>query len=319
MQKLFIFAWFILLQAGLLQAQDEKYTEWYLQKNDVEIFVKEILSGKDTVIVVHGGFGASHHYMMDAVKGLEDKFHFILYDQRGSLLSPVKKENLSFQENVRDLYDLIQALKMKKVKLLCHSMGTLVGMELARQYPDLVDNLVLTGIVIPKSDSVKSVFSERYEKQVKFLLNRKEVLQLKQPYKDKGVDTLRSVDDIVNSPLSHKDLTEYWRINFAAVNIYNVKKYNLLKGGKAYYNPAASVMSETVNWKYDYREIMDENTKTTVINGAYDFFDFNSEKLRELLKDYRKIKLHIIPLAGHNSWIDAPVIFRKYLEKGLLR
>ncbi|MEX0723553.1 MAG: alpha/beta hydrolase [Gracilimonas sp.] len=307
----------ILLQSTFLFAQDKDYSEWYLQREDVNIFVKEFGAEKDTVIVIHGGFGANHDYMIDAIKGLENKFHFVLYDQRGSLLSPTKKENLTFQNNVDDLHELTKALKLKKVKLFCHSMGTLVGMEFTKQYPDLVTNLVLAGALIPKSDSVQSVFSERQKSQVNFLMNRKEVLELAQPYKDKGIDSLKSIQDIEKSRLTHKDLTEHWRLNFAAVNIYDIKKSNLLKGGRAYYKNDASVMSETVNWDYDYRSVMNKKTKTTVINGAFDFLDFDSKIYKMHLEGYPHIQLKIIPDAGHNVWIDKPKIFKKYLIEGL--
>jgi pimeloyl-ACP methyl ester carboxylesterase len=316
MKKITLFFLLLIFQFFQLLAQDKNYSEWYLQREDVNIFVKEFGKGKDTVIVIHGGFGANHDYMIDAVKGLEKKFHFVLYDQRGSLLSPTKKENLTFQKNVDDLYALIKALRLKNVKLFCHSMGTLVGMEFTRQHPELVVNLVLSGAILPKSDSMKTVFSERYEKQVSFLSNRKEVTELIQPFKEKGLDSLKSIQDIEKSKLSHKNLTEYWRINFAAVNIYDIQKYNLLKGGQAYYKQDASVMAETVNWNYDYRSAMN-NTKTTIINGAYDFLDFNGEILKTGLKEYPNIQLEIIPYAGHNSWVDNPKLFKKYLSNAL--
>jgi proline iminopeptidase len=53
-------------------AQDKNYEEWYLTtKDSVAIFVKEIKSqSKDTVIVIHGGFGANQDYMLVAIKGL---------------------------------------------------------------------------------------------------------------------------------------------------------------------------------------------------------------------------------------------------------
>lgn len=309
----------ILLQSTFLIAQDKNYTEWYLQREDVDIFVKELGKGSDTVIVVHGGFGANHNYMLDAIDGLKDKFHFILYDQRGSLLSPTKKENLTFQKNVDDLYALIKSLKLKKVKLFCHSMGTLIGMEFTKQHPDLVSNLVLAGAIIPKSDSLKSVFSNRYEEQIDFLTHRKEVTELIKPYKDNGIDNLKSIQDIEKSKLSQKDLTEYWRINYAAVNIYDIKKYNLVKGGRAYYKQAASIMTETVNWNYDYRDVMNNMTKTTIINGDYDFLDFHGKILKSLLIRYNRIELKIIPNAGHVSWIDNPLLFKKYLYEALTR
>lgn len=95
--------------------------------------------------------------------------------------------------NVDDLYALIKDLKLKKVKILYHSMDTLAGMEFTKQHPEFVLNLALTGTIIPKSDSLESVFSECYEKQANFLLNRSEVAGLIKLFKDKGVNSLKSV------------------------------------------------------------------------------------------------------------------------------
>lgn len=304
---------FVLFQLNLVAAQDKNYTEWYLQREDVDIFVKETGQGKDTVIVIHGGFGANHDYMLDAIKGLEDRFRFILYDQRGSLLSPAKKEDLTFQKNVDDLFALTKALNLRKVKLFCHSMGTLVGMEFTKQHPDLVSHLVLSGAILPKSDSVETVFSEQVNARVDFLMSRKEVRDLMKPYESKGFHDVRTVQDIEKSQLTHKDLTEYWRIKFAATNIYDISKYNIVKGGWAYYKQDAAVMSQTVNWDYDYREVLNNNAKTTVINGDHDFFDFHGEIFTSLLKNYKEIELKLIPNAGHNSWIDNPSEFKEYL------
>lgn len=289
-----------------LIAQDKNYEEWYLTtKDSLKIFVKEIKSAsRDTVIVVHGGFGANHDYMLDAIKGLESKFHFILYDQRGSLLSPAPVEKLTFQSNVNDLYELITGLKLKKVKLLCHSMGTLVGMEFAKLYPELVSNIVLTGALIPKADSSKSVFSAEIEKNFEYLVNRPEIKKIKKYYIEN------------KSTLTDKEKTEYWRISFAEANIYDISKWRLLKGGQIYYSPKAAVMAETVNWKYDYRILLN-SLKATVVQGQYDFLGFNLTVYKELTKEYKNIKLELIPNAGHNSWIDNPGLFKKYLLNGL--
>jgi proline iminopeptidase len=287
-------------------AQDKNYEEWYLTtKDSVAIFVKEIKSqSKDTVIVIHGGFGANQDYMLDAIKGLEKKFHFILYDQRGSLLSPAPFEKLTFQKNVNDLFELITELKVKKAKLLCHSMGTQVGMEFAKQHPELISNLVPTGTLIPNAKSSKDVFSNQVNNNIDFLASRPEVKKLKKYYLDNKAN------------LSDKEKTEYWRISFAESNIYDMSKWKLLKGGQIYYNQEASVMDETVNWNFDYRSILD-SLKTTIIQGQYDFLDFNLLNFKEQIKEFKNIDLKIIPNAGHNAWIDKPKSFKKYLKRAL--
>jgi len=60
--------------------------EWYLRSFDnVRLYMYEFGTGKDTVLVLHGGFGAEHSYMLTALRPLEKQYHFVLYDQRGSL------------------------------------------------------------------------------------------------------------------------------------------------------------------------------------------------------------------------------------------
>ncbi|MBE7177168.1 MAG: alpha/beta hydrolase [Mucilaginibacter polytrichastri] len=319
MMKRFLTLLFVLVHGSLVMAQEKPDQEWYLQREDLDIFVKETGAGTDTVIVIHGGFGANHDYMLDAIRPLKDRYRFILYDQRGSLLSPTKAENLTFPKNVGDLLALADALKLKRVKLFCHSMGTLVGMEFARQHPERVSHLVLAGSLLPKSDSLKSIFSARHDEQVHFLSTRKAVSALLQPFKEKGVDSLRSIADIDRFGFSHKELSDYWRIQFAAVNVYDMRKFPLVKGGRAYYKPAASVMVESVNWNYDYRKRLNNGIKTTFINGNYDFFDFDGRVLEEQLKTYPNVQVAMIPDAGHNSWIDQPERFADDLHKALSR
>lgn len=289
-----------------IKAQDKNYEEWYMNTSDsVRIYVKELKSiSNDTVIFVHGGFGANHDYLLDALKGLEKEFHFILYDQRGSLLSPAPIDKLTFKKNVNDLYELVTKLKLKKVKLVCHSMGTLVGMEFAKLYPNLVSKLVLTGAIIPKADSSDDVFSEQMGRNIEYLENRDEVKKEQKYYLDNKEN------------LTDKENTELWRISFATANIYTISKWRLLKGGMIYYNQDVSIMAETVNWEYDYRNTLN-SLNATVIQGQFDFLDFNLTKYKEQVKEFKNIKLEIIPNAGHNSWIDNPRLFRKYVVIGL--
>lgn len=299
-----------------LFSQSKDYSEWYLRTPDIldaynqDIYVRELGTGKDTVVVIHGGFGANHDYMLDAIQGLEEKYHFVLYDQRGSLLSPGPKEKLTFQKNVGDLDLLIKQLGTKKVKIMAHSMGTLVAMEYLSQHPEKVSNLVLIGAIPSKSDSMSDVFSKRTEEQVKFLSFRPEV---------KALPIYKRYKELKGKFSSDRERTDFNRMTFAASNIYKIDRYKLMRGGFHYYKEDASVMSETVNWKYDYRKFLNDNAKTTIIFGDHDFLDFNGEVHQELIKNYKNIKFRLIKSAGHNIWVDEPEIFRKELESALKR
>ena len=296
--------------------QNKNYSEWYLRTPDSldaynqDIYVRELGTGKDTVVVIHGGFGANHDYMLDAIEGLENKYHFVLYDQRGSLLSPAPKEKLTFQKNVNDLDLLIRQLGNRKVKIMAHSMGTLVAMEYLQQHPEKVSNLVLAGAILTRSDSMESVFSKRQNEQIKFLSSRPEV---------KALPIYKRYKELKGKFTSDRERTDFNRMAFAASNIYKIDRYKLMRGGFHYYKDEASVMSETVNWKYDYRKSLNDNAKTTIIFGDHDFLDFNGEVHRELIKNHKKINFRLIKSAGHNIWIDQPEIFRKELDMALQR
>lgn len=299
-----------LLIAVSVSAQQNKYEEWYFNtKDSLRIYVKESLSkSTDTVIVLHGGFGANHDYMLDATKGLEDQFHFVFYDQRGSLMSQpsAPEKYLTFDKNVGDIETLMKALNIKKAKFLCHSMGTLVGMEFLKQHPEMVKNMVLAGALTPVAKSAEDVFTKRQNEQVKFLMERKEVKDLLQPY-----------ERIQNLP--PREAIRKWRIQFASVNSYQLNKsLQNFKGGMAYFNQrVANAMPKTINWNYDFRDAMNKNGKITVINGEYDFMDFGSKTYSENIKNYPSIELKVIPNSGHNVWSDEPELFKKELEKAL--
>ena len=63
---------------------------WYLptKTKDVRLYVTELGSGPP-VIFLHGGPGNDFNYFIDAARPHIDRYRFIFFDQRGSLLSPV--------------------------------------------------------------------------------------------------------------------------------------------------------------------------------------------------------------------------------------
>lgn len=298
---------------GLLEAQNPASEEWYLKtKDSLDLFIKETGRGSDTIIMVHGGFGANHEYLKDITRELRDQFHFILYDQRGSLLSPCREDKLLFERNVADLYQLINELKIKKANVFCHSMGTLVGMEFASKHPDRIKKLMLCASLPLKSDGIKDIFDPRYKQQVQFLQERDAVRELLAPYlKKQGPDSSQIRYYNYRSKLTDREQTELWHIQFASVNIYDIAKWRKVKGGRAYYNQEAAKMANSVDWKYDYRKPLNSGMNTTVIMGDHDYIDFHGKNLKKQVSDYKNIAIEIIEDAGHTIWIDQPARFQK--------
>lgn len=79
--------------------------QWYMKTaDDVVHYVAEhgIESRPGNVVVVlHGGWGAEHSYLLPAVRPLGHEYKFVLYDQRGSLRSPVKPPGADYLHRTR--------------------------------------------------------------------------------------------------------------------------------------------------------------------------------------------------------------------------
>lgn len=99
---------------------------------------------KPVVIVLHGGPGADHRYLL-GLKALADDFHIVFYDQRGTGLSPrVPADQISVQTFIDDLDAFVTAFGHgRPVHLLGHSWGAMLASAYTGQHPGKVDRLVL--------------------------------------------------------------------------------------------------------------------------------------------------------------------------------
>ena len=103
---------------------------WYVRTRDKQarLFVTSLGKGP-RVVVLHGGWGADLLYMVGAIEPHLADHEFVLFDQRGSLLSPHegKVEDLTVDKLVDDLEQLRVELGDERLVLLGHSMGTRRG------------------------------------------------------------------------------------------------------------------------------------------------------------------------------------------------
>jgi proline-specific peptidase len=288
--------------------------EWYLPTEDkgIELYVYEVGVGRP-VVVVHGGFGAEHSYLLDAIKGLEGNFRFVFYDQRGSLRSPCKAELISIEKHVQDLEALRHELKLDKMTLFAHSNGTLLVMYYLQRYPQNVENVVFVGAVPPKGGKYLDPSEVAIEKASKeAFLRFVERPEIKTEYKKEGIDQPNK---------SAKQLTHLFRISFAAGNIYNVERWRQMKGGKVFWSQeAARATSNTLAADYDFTQVLRQHPyPITVIAGDHDLADFGNGIWRKVSTELRNVELVIVSKAGHNVWIDELVAFQEALKKGLIK
>ena len=103
-------------------------------------------AGSPVLLFLHGGPGVcDRHLVIRDQRPLAERFTLALWDQRGSGKS-FSKEGLSRTVHVEDYVSdgeavirwLCRELGCEKVVLVCHSWGTVIGVQLAQRLPGLV-------------------------------------------------------------------------------------------------------------------------------------------------------------------------------------
>lgn len=117
--------------------------EEVVQLNGVSLFTRTVGAGPD-VIVLHGGPGAHHDYLLPQFDLLATTRRLRFYDQRGGGRSPVERTtSVGWREQVADVDALIARWTAAPATLLGYSWGGLLALLYAVHHPDRVGRLAL--------------------------------------------------------------------------------------------------------------------------------------------------------------------------------
>ncbi|MEI2718765.1 MAG: alpha/beta fold hydrolase [Gemmatimonadales bacterium] len=109
----------------------------------VSLFERRIGAGPE-VIVLHGGPGAHHDYLLPGMDALATGRTLVYYDQRGGGRSAVARDvPVGWREQVADLEALRDVWGLDQLHLLGYSWGGLLAMLYAVTYPARVASLAL--------------------------------------------------------------------------------------------------------------------------------------------------------------------------------
>ncbi len=118
-------------------------TEETVHVNGISLFTRTVGDGPD-VIVLHGGPGAHHDYLLPQYDLLATGRRLRYYDQRGGGRSPVGRDTpVGWREQVADLDALITLWRAAPATLLGYSWGGLLAMLYAVGHADRVGRLAL--------------------------------------------------------------------------------------------------------------------------------------------------------------------------------
>jgi proline iminopeptidase len=130
--------------------------------NGIAIFERRVGVGPP-VVVLHGGPGAHHDYLLPGFDALADRRLLIYYDQRGGGRSPVGREvSVGWRDHVADLEALRIAWGFERLTLLGYSWGGLLAMLYATEQPGRVERLALVSPA-PVWRGARDEFERRFE------------------------------------------------------------------------------------------------------------------------------------------------------------
>jgi proline iminopeptidase len=315
--------------------------EWYNWTDDgVRHYVLEFgraAAPGDTVVVLHGGWGAEHSYLVDPLLPLADRYRFVLYDQRGSLRSPAPDSTLSLDRLVADLEDLRGALGMDRMTLVAHSMGTALAYAYLAAHPDRVRGLVLASAVHPapfaggiNMDFIRRVWPQAdsaalFRARQAFVDSANRRAKARVDAEGLLPDSLRAVPaseiDVFRIG-EDRDRTRAWRIFFAAVNTCDGANWRQMKGGQVYYSESAAraIMRDSLYARRAgafWPALRSYRGPVRVIGGTCDFIDLGPAVWPHVVDRLPNAELAVIPGAGHNLWMDRPEAFRDALSAAL--
>src|SRR3989440_12498052 len=115
----------------------------FVEVNGVRLFTRPVGSGP-RVVVLHGGPGAHHDYLLPQYDLLGNRRELFYYDQRGGGQSPVSRDTpVGWREHVADLDALRLHLGTERLTLCGYSWGGLLAGLYLLEHPEHVERLAL--------------------------------------------------------------------------------------------------------------------------------------------------------------------------------
>lgn len=328
------------------------FKQWYMRTQNTDgsqlahYIVEYGVEAKpgNTVIVLHGGWGAEHSYLIPAIRPIADTHRFVLYDQRGSLRTPVSPPaKISYSALVADLEQLRQRLGLDKVTLMAHSMGNHLAYGYLRAHPERVAGLILVGAVPPAALTdeepafLKDVWPGYSRSDAAAIATRKETWA--RDWSDRCLNIaieegLIPKDWAVKHPpetnpnlqalyiKKDQDKTAFWRMCYTAVNTFGGNNWREMQGGMVYYTQAAAdaVLADPV-YETAVREFWPTlkgfGGPVRVIIGTHDYVDIGPVFWPKLVSKMPNARLAVIQNAGHSAWMDEPGEFTRTLRSAL--
>jgi len=253
--------------------------------NGIQLFHDEI--GEGSPILFHHGYTSSHDTWLNKIAPqLSDNYRCIVLDCRGAGNSEHTIDGYSIEQYVEDVIGLADSLNLEKFTFLGHSMGGGIGMQLAINYPERLEKLILVA-PIPSGGTTPP---DELTVVAKAMKDRQRQLRKEPDRRDKMIQERKkmqireiSIEDIENAVDRALSISEgHFEQSLESMEQFNVT------------NQLSNIV-----------------TPTLMISGAADALaKANMEDLQRL----PNATIHVFSRVGHSPHNDVPEQFAEVLN-----
>jgi pimeloyl-ACP methyl ester carboxylesterase len=124
--------------------QDRQFESHLINLNGINLHYQ--IAGKGApLLFLHGGFGTGKLQFQPQFEALKNDYQLISPDTRGHGQSTFDSVPFSYELFAKDVYLLVEELKLDSVNIIGFSDGGITGLILAATHPEKVRNLVVIG------------------------------------------------------------------------------------------------------------------------------------------------------------------------------
>ena len=278
--------------------------------NGVRIAYRIVGTGRDTLIVIHGGPGLTMDYLAADFEPLARRRALVFYDQRGTGRSTLVTDSaaLTGARFAEDLEALRRHLRLERLNLLGHSWGAGVIALYAELHPERFGRLVIVGgLPLTRGGLVEAFGKLAAARDTSERRRMEETMAAR-------------VADPADAAACHAYYALWFRPFFADTASMRRSRGDICAGSpESRRNKIASVDRYTVaslgawDWRPAMRSV---NAPTLVIQGTRD--PLLLESAREWAATMPDSRLLVLDGIGHFPYVEAPDRFFPPVETFLV-
>ncbi|MDD4183711.1 MAG: alpha/beta hydrolase, partial [Candidatus Omnitrophica bacterium] len=247
--------------------------------NDISLYYKVYGNGAPFLLI--GGLGSDSSSWLGVVKEFSSYFQTIIFDNRGCGRSSAGGKS-TMTEMAKDAIALLDFLKIEKAHILGHSMGGYIAQELAINYPNRVNKLIL--------ESTAPVSSKRNNTLLKDIYSQLEKEGHSEAWFKRWIEWLFSPELIADN-------------SFVEMFIKNSIEYPYRQKADGFKSQIEAIASFDVCDK-----ISAIKAKTLILEGKNDIL-ITPEEVKALAKNIHGSTVKLLDGVAHCIHIENPKLF----------